>query len=199
MEVSLRELFHSLSRFHALHFIAFPWPSLRLEKTRAARKVTPNLRESSVFSVDLRFSELSCALHMLEFSGERANLRKSVVSAKCVFGSLCHPTQASKTVPVDFPLPFLVGPWHRMRRLHDANSCCHPVHSKHSMFSLAFGSVPTTPDPNTSAKVLRYKWELHRDTNWWCIYPPFRNYYAINSSENISRNDYANFVQSSQK
>ena len=32
-----------------------------------------------------------------------------------------------------------------------------------------FGSVPTTPDPNTSAKVSRYKWEAYRDTNW-CIY-----------------------------
>ena len=30
-------------------------------------------------------------------------------------------------------------------------------------------------------------------------YPPFRNYYAINPSEIISRNDYANFAQSSQK
>ena len=28
------------------------------------------------------------------------------------------------------------------------------------------GSVPTAPDPNTSAKVSRYKWELHRGTNW---------------------------------
>ena len=32
------------------------------------------------------------------------------------------------------------------------------------------GGAPTTPDPNTSAKVWRYKWELHRDTNRWCIY-----------------------------
>ena len=30
--------------------------------------------------------------------------------------------------------------------------------------------VPTTPDPNTSEKVSRYKWEAYRDTNWWCIY-----------------------------
>ena len=34
----------------------------------------------------------------------------------------------------------------------------------------SIGSVPTTPDPNTSAKVSRYKWEAYRDTNWWCIY-----------------------------
>ena len=32
------------------------------------------------------------------------------------------------------------------------------------------GSVPTTPDPNTSAKVSRYKWEPYRDTNCWCRY-----------------------------
>ena len=32
------------------------------------------------------------------------------------------------------------------------------------------GSVPMTPDPNTSAEVSRYKWEAYRDTNWWCIY-----------------------------
>ena len=32
------------------------------------------------------------------------------------------------------------------------------------------GGVPTTPDPNTSARVSRYKWEADRDTNWWCIY-----------------------------
>ena len=32
------------------------------------------------------------------------------------------------------------------------------------------GGVTTTPDPNTSAKVSRYKWEPYRDTNWWCTY-----------------------------
>ena len=32
------------------------------------------------------------------------------------------------------------------------------------------GSVPTTPDPNTSAKASRYKWEPYRNTNWQCIY-----------------------------
>ena len=26
-----------------------------------------------------------------------------------------------------------------------------------------------TPDPNTSAKVSRYKRQPHHDTNWWCI------------------------------
>ena len=37
----------------------------------------------------------------------------------------------------------------------------------------SFGGVPTTPDPNTSAKVSRYKWEAYRDTNWWCVYTTF--------------------------
>ena len=37
-------------------------------------------------------------------------------------------------------------------------------------FQDLFGSVPTTPDPNTSAKVSRYKWEAYRVTNWWCVY-----------------------------
>ena len=32
-----------------------------------------------------------------------------------------------------------------------------------------FEGVPTTPNPNTSAKVSRYKWEAYRDTNWWCV------------------------------
>ena len=34
---------------------------------------------------------------------------------------------------------------------------------------LWLGGVQTTPDPNTSAKASRYKWEAYRDTNWWCI------------------------------
>ena len=33
-----------------------------------------------------------------------------------------------------------------------------------------FGGVPTTPDPSSSAKVSRCKWEAYRDTDWWCIY-----------------------------
>ena len=32
------------------------------------------------------------------------------------------------------------------------------------------GGVSTTPDPNASEKASRYKWELYRDTSWWCIY-----------------------------
>ena len=36
--------------------------------------------------------------------------------------------------------------------------------------SPTFRSVPTTPDPSTSAQVSRYKWEAYRGTNWWCIY-----------------------------
>ena len=33
-----------------------------------------------------------------------------------------------------------------------------------------FGSAPTTPDPNTSAKASRYKREAYRDINSWCAY-----------------------------
>ena len=36
--------------------------------------------------------------------------------------------------------------------------------------TVSLGGVPTTPDPNTFAKVSQYKWEAYRDTNWWCIY-----------------------------
>ena len=31
------------------------------------------------------------------------------------------------------------------------------------------GVSQTTPDPNTSAKASRYKWEAHRDTNRRCL------------------------------
>ena len=30
------------------------------------------------------------------------------------------------------------------------------------------GGVPKAPDPNTSAKVSRCKWEAYRNINWWC-------------------------------
>ena len=33
-----------------------------------------------------------------------------------------------------------------------------------------FRAVPTTPDPYTSAKASRYKWEPYRDTNWCRLY-----------------------------
>ena len=49
----------------------------------------------------------------------------------------------------------------------NATMCCQETSFK---AMLLLGSVPTTPDPNTSAKVSRYKWEAYRDTNWWCIY-----------------------------
>ena len=41
---------------------------------------------------------------------------------------------------------------------------------KMRVFAHLIGGVPTTPDPNTSAKVSRCKWEAYRDTNWWRIY-----------------------------
>ena len=33
---------------------------------------------------------------------------------------------------------------------------------------LSLGGFPATPDPNTSAKVSRWKWEPYRNTNEWC-------------------------------
>ena len=45
-----------------------------------------------------------------------------------------------------------------------------PKSTANFISALGIGKVPTTPDPNTSAKVSRYKWEPYRDTNWWCIY-----------------------------
>ena len=36
--------------------------------------------------------------------------------------------------------------------------------------TVLIGGVPTTPDPNTSARVSRYKLEAYRDANWWCVY-----------------------------
>ena len=39
---------------------------------------------------------------------------------------------------------------------------------------LVLGSVPTTPEPYTSAaKASRYKWEPYRDANSWCIKTTF--------------------------
>ena len=49
--------------------------------------------------------------------------------------------------------------------------CCNRRHHNKHLFSvIVLGGVATTPDPNTSAKVSRYKWDPYRDTNWWCIY-----------------------------
>ena len=39
--------------------------------------------------------------------------------------------------------------------------------------TLDIGGVPTTPDPNTSAKISRYKWEAYRDTNWRLVHTTF--------------------------
>ena len=45
----------------------------------------------------------------------------------------------------------------------------YPAHKFGAAFSGTFGGVPTTPDPNTSAKVSRYNWDAYCDTNWRCI------------------------------
>ena len=39
--------------------------------------------------------------------------------------------------------------------------------------SLLVGGVPTTPDPKSSAKVPRYKWEAYRDRNLGGVYTTF--------------------------
>ena len=44
---------------------------------------------------------------------------------------------------------------------------------KNSSSSAEFGSVPTTPDPNTSAKASRCKWEAYHDTEFGCVYTTF--------------------------
>ena len=64
------------------------------------------------------------------------------------------------------------------------------VTASHKMLSpckyfraLSIGGVPTTPDPHTSAKASRYKWEAYRDTNWSCIcyfVPRGRRYFCQN-------------------
>ena len=43
----------------------------------------------------------------------------------------------------------------------------HPTRGHH------WRSVPTTPDPNTSAEVSRHKWEAYRDTKVGGVYTTF--------------------------
>ena len=51
-----------------------------------------------------------------------------------------------------------------------AKLICFEPHLNLNLYPRLIRRVPTTPDPNTSEKVSRYKWEAYRDTNWWCIY-----------------------------
>ena len=63
------------------------------------------------------------------------------------------------------------GPYHRVGLIAAPLFAATVSNSQISATVLfRLGSVPTTPDPNTSAKVSQYKWEAYRDTNWWCIY-----------------------------
>ena len=56
------------------------------------------------------------------------------------------------------------------REFRSGNQSCPFLSQRKSPFaSEFFVNVPMTPDPNTSGKVSRYKWEPYRDTNWWCI------------------------------
>ena len=44
------------------------------------------------------------------------------------------------------------------------NLCAHNINTSKKVLT-QFGGVPTTPDPNTSAKASQYKWEAYRDAN----------------------------------
>ena len=48
---------------------------------------------------------------------------------------------------------------------HGGKKTPRPQIAERRKFKTLIGSVPTTPDPNTSAKVLGYKWEPYRDAN----------------------------------
>ena len=72
----------------------------------------------------------------------------------------------------------------QQQRLPPASTCSSlpqrrawPAMQKACMLFSGRGKQPPThtcfggsPDPNTSAKVSRYKWEAYRDTNWRCIH-----------------------------
>ena len=53
---------------------------------------------------------------------------------------------------------------------------------------MPIGGVPTTPDPNTLARLSRYKWEPYRDTNWWCVCTTFSHEEGILLQKHRERN-----------
>ena len=57
-------------------------------------------------------------------------------------------------------------PWGRDRSGNSEQ--CETFHILSSLGAEMLGGVPTTPDPNTSAKVSHFKWQVHCDTIWWC-------------------------------
>ena len=88
------------------------------------------------------------------------------------FGLPGHPpkwTLRTHPHPLKIPLPTCPSSPRASSLQHSEGSFLSP--NPNTLRSLQkAGSVPTTPDPNTSAKASRYKWEPYRDTNWWCIY-----------------------------
>ena len=62
---------------------------------------------------------------------------------------------------------------HAERKSNRSKVQSQKINSESPSESHPIGGVPTTPDPNTSAKVSRYKWEAYRDTNWWGLFTTF--------------------------
>ena len=48
-----------------------------------------------------------------------------------------------------------------------------PILTQRLVSLLEIGGMPKTPDPNTSAKVSRYKWEAYSDTKIGGVYTTF--------------------------
>ena len=136
----------------------------RVLRIGPSSKVTePNLRFPVAFCEDLRFSAqtlrfstVSCTFQMLEPCPSFPwSFRKyQGKPQKCQgFFSPCEP---SKTLE------------NKQKTLKKTKEFRSKKNTKEAKTPIR--RVPTTPDPNTSEKVSRYKWEAYRDTNWWCIY-----------------------------
>ena len=69
---------------------------------------------------------------------------------------------------IQFVLTVLVF-WSRVLCCRGSQLCLGASDFSSGIASWALG-VPTTPDPNTSAKVSRHKWDTYRGTNSWCIH-----------------------------
>ena len=73
---------------------------LRGAKGDGPKVTEPNLRFPAVSCENLRFPAKLCALEMLEFPGEGANLRNLRFAAKiCVLGFLCHLRSVTLSLP----------------------------------------------------------------------------------------------------
>ena len=75
-------------------------------------------------------------------------------------------------------LAILQAPCSMEKVAFKGQALCHGEHQESrsqitAIFSVTNWSVPTTPDPNTSAKASRYKRDPYRDTNWWRVFTTF--------------------------